>query len=82
MYLYTSHRIYVSKSCGGYCVIRSKLWSRSMLSGCRRSSLVRHSCVVPHVVCHLHRYDILMACTPPHTHICFFRQWCGVFVLV
>lgn len=59
-----------------YCAIRSRLWSRSMLSGCRRSSLVRHCCVGPLAVCHWHRYDILTACAP---HLSF---WAVVFPLI
>ena len=39
-----------------YCVMVSRLWSRKTLSGCSRSSFVRHYCVMLFMVCHWHKY--------------------------
>lgn len=47
-----------------YCVMSRRLWSSSMLSGCTRSSSVRHCCVGPLKVFHWHRYVILMVNAP------------------
>ena len=44
--------------------MRSKLWSTNMLSGCKRSSSVRHCCVIVPVICHWHKYVFFMACAP------------------
>ena len=47
---------------GWHCAMVSTLWSRTMLFGCSKSSSVRHCCVVLFVVCHWHKYVLLMAC--------------------
>jgi hypothetical protein len=47
-----------------YCAMVNRLWSRNMLSGCSKSSSVRHCFVVLFVVCHWHKYVFLMACAP------------------
>ena len=54
----------------------NKLWSSRMLSGCSRSSSVRHCCVIPCVDCHWHRYVLLIACAP---HLSFLVM---VFTLI
>ena len=42
----------------------SRLWSSKMMSRCKRFSSMRHCCIVPCVVCHWHRYVLLMTCAP------------------
>ena len=42
----------------------SRLWSSKMLSRCKRSSSLRHCCMVVFAFCQRHRYDLLMACAP------------------
>jgi hypothetical protein len=47
-----------------YCVMVSRLWSSRILSGCRRSSSLRHCCMVLFIFCQRHKYDLLIACAP------------------
>ena len=45
-----------------YCVMRSMLCSKNMLSLCSSSSSLRHCCMVPSGTCHWHRYFFFIDC--------------------
>ena len=57
-------------------VMRSKLCSSNMLSGCKRSASLRHCSVGPCKCCHWHMYCFVMVCA---SHLSFLME---VFSLV